>query len=798
MKSLSRFFSIFTMISIAFLAFGVQNASALPTAPVPLTPAEGSTIIIPTFTWQASLGAAIYEVEVGPQSDPNLVYWTGQTVNLTLTPNAANEFANIPLYWRVRALDSSDNPGAWSNKINFTKHIPAPTLLSPADTSTIITPVFEWQTVEGAAYYQVELSSSSTFLVVDDTYLSYNTRVIPTITITHGIHYWRVSGVDTAGHVGTPSAVWSFTKNSPAPTLVSPTNGHSNIHIPRLEWQAVAGAAYYKVELSTSSTFLPVNETYTTYNTSMTPVDTIAHGLTYWRVSSVDAGGHVGTPHTGWSFTKTTDAPALFNPGVNAVITVPTMEWAAVDGAAYYRVELSTSIDFLPILETYNTYNLQITPVDILTPGTYYWRVSGVDAGGNVGGYNWRRFTLNSPPAAIDPIPQLISPANAATITTDPTFSWTRSVGAATYRLIVSKEADLSPIYDSVITNYDSYTPYTAGSFDAFPNDTYYWEVQARNSGGSVIATSAVRTFTKAELLPLVAPENGATGLVADPTFEWNQIVGAKTYRLIVSKEPDLSPIYDTIITDYTSYTPYTAGSLDGYPNDTYYWQVEARNSGGTIIATSEARSLTKQEPLPLIAPVDGALGLLVDPTFEWNQIVGAKTYRLIVSKDPSLSPIYDTIITDYTSYTPDTDGSYDAYPNDTYYWKVEARNSGGTIIATSLARSLTKQETQPLIAPLNGAQLVTDPTFQWSQIVGADTYHLIVSKDPSFSPIYDTIVTDYNSYTPYDVGYLSTYPLDVYYWKVEARNSGGTIITTSNNWSFSKVFKTYLSLINK
>jgi hypothetical protein len=195
---------------------------------------------------------------------------------------------------------------------------------------------------------------------------------------------------------------------------------------------------------------------------------------------------------------------------------------------------------------------------------------------------------------------------------------------------------------------------------------------------------------------------------------------------------------------------------------------------------------------------VDGALGLLVDPTFEWNQIVGAKTYRLIVSKDPSLSPIYDTIITDYTSYTPDTDGSYDAYPNDTYYWKVEARNSGGTIIATSLARSLTKQETQPLIAPLNGAQLVTDPTFQWSQIVGADTYHLIVSKDPSFSPIYDTIVTDYNSYTPYDVGYLSTYPLDVYYWKVEARNSGGTIITTSNNWSFSKVFKTYLSLINK
>ena len=59
------------------------------------------------------------------------------------------------------------------------------------------------------------------------------------------------------------------------------------------------GAPYYKVELSTSPTFLIMEATYTTYNTRITPVDTISHGIHYWRVSGVDADGHVGTSSTG-------------------------------------------------------------------------------------------------------------------------------------------------------------------------------------------------------------------------------------------------------------------------------------------------------------------------------------------------------------------------------------------------------------------------------------------------------------------------------------------------------------------
>ncbi len=796
-NKLSRVINVLTVFMIAILGFGTQSALAVPPAPVPISPLGGSTIIIPTFSWQAATGAAQYVVEVGAQSDPVTILWSDQTVNLNLTPNNGSIFANIPLFWRVRALDSGGTPGAWSSTINFTKQIPAPVLVSPTDTSSVVTPIFEWQAVQGAAYYKVELSASSTFLVVDETYQTYNTRVTPTNTIPNGLHYWRVTGFDADGHAGTPSPGWTFTKGIPAPSLVGPYNGHPNVHIPAFSWTAVDGAAYYKVELSTVKSFVPVAQTYTTYNTSVTPVDSIPNILYYWRVSGVDADGHVGTPSSVWTFTKNTDAPVLISPDITADITTPTMSWAPVIGAASYKVELSANSDFLPILETYSTYNLSVTPVDLLPLAKYYWRVSSVDPGGNVGGSYWRWFTLLAPSAAIDPVPLLLSPTPAQTITSDPTFSWTRVVGAADYRLKVYKDAELSVTHESILTDYASYTPYAAGTHDAYPNGTYYWYVEARNASLVVIATSSAQSFTKQEILPLVSPTNGA-GLDIDPTFEWGQIVGAADYRLLVSTFSDFHSTYESILTESTSYRPYTPGDSDAYPNGTYYWKVEARNANLITIATSEARSLTKQEVQPLTSPTDGATGLLVDPTFRWEKIIGAKDYRLIVSTFSDFHSSYETILTEYTSYTPFTPGDTDAYPNGTYYWKVEARNASLITIATSTARSLTKQEPLPLIAPTNGARLNSDPTFQWSQVVGAKDYRLIVSKYADFHAAYDNVLCDYPTYTPYIPSLISPYVRTKYYWKVEARNSSLIVIATSNSWTFDESVKIYLPITLK
>ncbi len=65
----------------------------------------------------------------------------------------------------------------------------------------------------------------------------------------------------------------------------------------------MAGAAYYKIELSTVSNFNPVDHVYTTYNTRITPTSAITNTTFYWRVSGVDAQDHVGTPSTARTFT---------------------------------------------------------------------------------------------------------------------------------------------------------------------------------------------------------------------------------------------------------------------------------------------------------------------------------------------------------------------------------------------------------------------------------------------------------------------------------------------------------------
>ena len=107
-------------------------------------------------------------------------------------------------------------------------------------------------------------------------------------------------------------------------------------------------------------------------------------------------------------------------------------------------------------------------------------------------------------------------------------------------------------------------------------------------------------------------------------------------------------------------------------------------------------------------------------------------------------------------------------------------------MIATSVGRSFTKQESLPLVTPADGAELTVDPTFQWSRIVGAHHYHLVVSTNASFSSTYDSLSTDYNTYTPYSPTGKASYANGTYYWKIEARTSAGTVIATSNNQTFT------------
>ena len=251
-----------------------------------------------------------------------------------------------------------------------------------------------------------------------------------------------------------------------------------------------------------------------------------------------------------------------------------------------------------------------------------------------------------------------------------------------------------------------------------------------------------------------------------------------------------------------TATRPTPPGAATPIPTARTTGRCYALTSGGTLITTSEARSFTKNEPLPLDDPADGATGLTADPTFRWRQTLGAHHYALVVSTNPSFSGTnFDSVgYLVYNSYTPYTPGGRNAYPNGTYYWKVLALTSSGALLTTSEARSFTKNEPLPLIAPADGAALASTPTFEWSPVVGAHHYALIVSTNPSFSgSSYDSVTTDYARYTPYNPAGRASYANGAYYWKVQALTSSGALLTTSEARSFTiGIRKLYLPLVRR
>ena len=603
-----RSYLIFFAVGIVLVFIGVSQTAAQPPAPVPISPANGATIIIPAFSWQATTGADHYQVQVSTDSAFNTIPWSALTQNIKITPQLATSLATGLFYWRVRAYNASDQAGPWS-------------------------PIF------------------------------------------------------------------SFTKFIPAPVLAYPTGGLSIVH-PLLEWGQVEGAALYKVELCNSPAFAPPDHTYLTYNLSLTPPTAIEQGLTYWRVFGKDAGNHDGTPSSVTTFTKTIPAPLLVSPADLISLTQPTFVWDKTNGAAYYRIQFSTSPDFNPLYRNYRTANIRLTPQFAFASDTYYWRVIGEDAGGHQGTVSpMRGFTLTTPTSATDLVPQLLAPSNGTTITTDPIFQWTRTIGTDHYRLLVSTHPDFSSSFDSFSADYPEYTPYEGVGHVVYPDGTYYWKVEARTYGGTVIATSSAGNFTKqSSLLPL-APLDGAL-VTINPTFQWEALLGADHYRLLVSANPAFSPTYDTVLTDYLEYTPFGAPGLATYSDNSYYWKLEARTSAGTTITTSPTRQFTKQMSLQLLFPAKGAF-LYSDPTFSWIPLAGVDHYRLLVSTQPDFDPMYDSLNVDYPIYTPYEAAGRAFYADGIYYWKIEGKTSAGTTITTSETRIFGKGEARiylPLI----------------------------------------------------------------------------------------------------
>ncbi len=182
---------------------------------------------------------------------------------------------------------------------------------------------------------------------------------------------------------------------------------------------------------------------------------------------------------------------------------------------------------------------------------------------------------------------------------------------------------------------------------------------------------------------------------------------------------------------------------------------------------------------VPTLAwPSNGQGEVPLSPTLTWNAALGAASYAVQVSTDPS----FTSLVVNESGITGTSFSANNLSYATTYWWRVNATNAGGTSAWTTIW-SFTTIDPPPgpptLVSPGDGAQGLTLPvTLQWSTVTYANSYEVQWDTSPSFSGASSTQIGS-TSYAPPGLSYATTY-----YWRARGIGSSG-----AGDWSASYSF---------
>ncbi len=373
------------------------------------------------------------------------------------------------------------------------------------------------------------------------------------------------------------------------------------------------------------------------------------------------------------------------------VLNKPTLSWSKARGAVKYTVKIATDKELANVIITRSGLSETSYTLDseLEVGQKYYWTVVaeneyGTRAVSNNAVYSFQVGENVDVPGQFGPyLPSLNAPNQSIT----PEFQWSRSYNATSFRLVVSKNEDLS---DPVITKQNLTSVRDTGQFgpnslmyhklqEELEYDTcYYWAVYAVNGNGERKMTGPLRHFTtRAEgdgpkEFKLLAPKEGETDVNARTVISWEESKNAFFYKLQISTKPDLSdPI---LVRDRMIYNRYTVEPNLLEPNTKYYWGVTAytKDLEYEQVTTDGIRSFkTEAVPCsPLLYATQEGNGSV---TLWFQPITGVKSYKILYgTESKQYSKEVDKVKTSPYTITGLEKGTK-------YYFAVVAENENGT-----------------------------------------------------------------------------------------------------------------------
>jgi large repetitive protein len=752
---------------------GNSNFMSLVTIPPAPATIAATSITNTSFSanWNAADGVTKYYLDVSANSafSSCVTGWNNLDVgNVTTFSVNSNLSGGVTYYYRVRAKNDAGT-SANSNATTLTLIPPEPVASAATGISTTSFSA-NWNAATNATSYYLDVATDNGFSSMVTGWSNADVGNVTTYAVSTNLtagtnYYYRVRAMNATGTSGN-SGTTALITAPVTPVAVSASDLASNSF--KANWNAVAGATGYYLDVSTNTnfdegTFVTGYENLDVSNvTSYSVASNVTAGTThYYRVRSYNTGGTSGSSNK-ITFMTLPAAP-IASAATSLSASGFTANWNSSASATGYRLDVSTASDFSSFVAGFN--NLDVANVltyavtGLSANSTCYYRVRAYNAYG--AGGNSTTVTVLTAPGA--PTTLAASPKTVNGFTAN----WNSIAGATGYYLDVSTVSNFASFVSGLNSlDVGNVTSYLISGLSA--SSTYYYRVRAYSTA-SPSGNSDVQSVLT---LPVAPVASAATAMAATSfTANWSASASADGYRLDVATDAAFSSLVGTY--SDLNVGNVTSQSVTGLTSGTtYYYRVRAFNTSGAN-GNSNIVSVTTIPP----APSEQAATSIVSNGFNANWIAasGATGYKLDVST-------VNTFLSFVPGYNDLDVGNMVTYPvtglsaGTPYYYRIRAYNTGG-----NSGNSGTINPTTSGVAPRAPASIPasaiagTSFSANWVASSGASSYRLDVSTVSSFA----SFVTAWENV---NVGNVTTYSVNTnisegtqYYYRVRAVSADGT-----------------------
>lgn len=752
-----------------------RNWPQKPTLEYPLdqlAPAIGDPMY---YQWTPVKHATRYEVDAStdPNFSPATIrtcFTSGTTLSpFDLSPSntlCGPQGQGVATYWRVRAIDDPKGVlGIFSAIHKYVYDAGQVTLTSPANGASVDVPTLKWNAVRETERYEVILKDKNGNQVAD--VFTHSTSWTPEgalLTASASPYSWTVQSLDATGSESPLYSGRTFSVTGNLPTsgsaALTPLTGIASDpatdDFPNLTWVPMPGATYYrlKIGIAGSQFWDATNTSHINGATYVYPAATdtdthyLAPGQYVWQVAAFDGSGQIGTSPVNGQFTITqlSDATgqqialdgnadlaghtcdnSLSNVDVNSQIctnvpATPVLNWNPVPHASGYLIYLANDQELTnAVINPYavTTSTLFRPPSDLAdntAQDSYYWYIRPCKSISALTGCTADPASTNA--AATNafrkhsPAVQLTAPADTASVTSEPSFSWVdyydtnQAVAyqggtdnsyqtARTYRIQISQ----TPTFNSTVDDREVDQPFYTPNDRTLPQGLLYWRVQVVDPSNNHLTWSQVHSFSNDQpAVSLTAtpgnvpsPVGGETVSGSTP-FRWAPKNGAAYYTIEVYRNDDSTHSPANLV--FSGNTKEPAFVWQNYlppSSSAYRWRVRWVDAGNQPRPFStDGRFFVTSSSVTLNGPAAGTYQKGNGLYFTWNAAPFAANYRLDI-RDANGNQAY-SVTTAATANAPSAlnDGSYE--------WRVTALDPSGGGIAVSGWRSFKIDSTAPTV----------------------------------------------------------------------------------------------------